>query len=166
MTDSDKKEAPEKRQKWLKMLEESEVERTVVQKSDGVPENQMMLGWGKSEYDPEGGLIVYFSQTLSGSPVSPLIIYPKKEFRIGRREVVDDSDLDLNLAQYGGSEAGVSRVHAILNPNENKTLSIVDMGSTNGTFVNEQQLEAKKPRVLRSGDTIRLGQVVFHVYFK
>lgn len=35
--------------------------------------------------------------------------------------------------------------------------TITDMGSTNGTFVNEQQLRPNEPRPLNTGDTIRVG---------
>ena len=34
---------------------------------------------------------------------------------------------------------------------------LVDLGSTNGTFVNEQQLRPNEPRQLNTGDTIRIG---------
>lgn len=159
-------ESQESRQeRWRRMLEETEVERTVVQKADGVPEDQMMMGWGKTEYDAEGGLILYFARSKN-EEAKPLIIYPKGEYKIGRREVTDDDDLDLNMAPYGGAKQGISRVHASLKVNDNRTLSIIDLGSTNGTFINEVQLEPNQPRVLRSGDSVRLGQVVFHVFFK
>ena len=39
--------------------------------------------------------------------------------------------------------------------------SIVDLGSTNGTYVNEQRLEPHNPRSLTSADTIRIGDTRF-----
>ncbi len=39
--------------------------------------------------------------------------------------------------------------------------SIVDLGSTNGTYVNEQRLEPHNPRALTSADTIRIGDTRF-----
>ncbi len=39
--------------------------------------------------------------------------------------------------------------------------SIVDLGSTNGTYVNEQRLEPHNPRPLNSADTIRIGDTRF-----
>ncbi len=39
--------------------------------------------------------------------------------------------------------------------------TITDLGSTNGTFVNGQQLDRTMPRVLRTGDTIRIGDTTY-----
>ncbi len=38
---------------------------------------------------------------------------------------------------------------------------LVDLGSTNGTFVNEQRLIAQSPRMLNAGDVIRIGNTSF-----
>src|SRR5690348_12612801 len=38
--------------------------------------------------------------------------------------------------------------------------SLTDLGSTNGTFVNEQQLTPHSPRLLQGGDRIRIGDMV------
>jgi len=46
--------------------------------------------------------------------------------------------------------------HAEIRP-EGQYYSLVDLGSMNGTFVNEQQVYGGTPRPLRSGDTIRIG---------
>lgn len=50
--------------------------------------------------------------------------------------------------------------HAEIRP-EGKTYTITDLGSTNGTFVNEQQLRPNEPRQLNTGDTIRVGDTRF-----
>jgi len=39
--------------------------------------------------------------------------------------------------------------------------SITDLGSTNGTFVNEQRLEQRVPRALVNGEVIRVGDIRF-----
>jgi len=39
--------------------------------------------------------------------------------------------------------------------------SLTDLGSTNGTFVNEQKLDPHIPRLLRGGDRIRIGDTIF-----
>ncbi|MCS7071755.1 MAG: FHA domain-containing protein, partial [Anaerolinea sp.] len=62
-------------------------------------------------------------------------------------------------------EKGVSRLHAAI-CRQDETLTIVDMGSSNGTHLNGQRLIPDQPRVLRDGDEIRLGKLVAHIYFK
>src|SRR5215471_14654007 len=39
--------------------------------------------------------------------------------------------------------------------------SLIDLGSTNGTFVNEQPLAPHLPRLLQGGDRIRIGDMMF-----
>jgi pSer/pThr/pTyr-binding forkhead associated (FHA) protein len=54
--------------------------------------------------------------------------------------------------------AGVSRRHARLRLDaESGDAAIEDLGSTNGTFVNEARVES--PVTLRDGDTVHLGSV-------
>ncbi|MBX5452149.1 FHA domain-containing protein [Thermogemmatispora sp.] len=54
----------------------------------------------------------------------------------------------------------VSSHHAELRA-ENGGYSLVDRGSTNGTFVNDQRLTSQVPRRLMPGDRIRFGGTVF-----
>ena len=50
--------------------------------------------------------------------------------------------------------------HAEIRPVGNG-YAITDLGSTNGTFVNEQQLRSNEPRQLNAGDTVRVGDTRF-----
>jgi flagellar basal body-associated protein FliL len=50
--------------------------------------------------------------------------------------------------------------HAEIRP-DGQGYSIVDLGSTNGTFVNEERLPHQTPRLLVSGDRVRIGNTVF-----
>jgi pSer/pThr/pTyr-binding forkhead associated (FHA) protein len=43
---------------------------------------------------------------------------------------------------------------------------LIDLGSTNGSFINDQRLVAHQPRILRDGDILRLGSLVVQVNFK
>src|SRR5262249_56561772 len=49
----------------------------------------------------------------------------------------------------------VSRMHAIIEVNGPGDVSIIDLGSTKGTFVNGQKVNKAK---LQSGDTIQVGE--------
>ncbi len=54
------------------------------------------------------------------------------------------------------NDSKASSRHAEIRPTGNGYI-ITDVGSTNGTFVNEQQLRPNEPRLLNTGDTIRIG---------
>ena len=58
------------------------------------------------------------------------------------------------------NDAKASSRHAEIRATDNG-YTITDMGSTNGTFVNEQQLRPNEPRPLNTGDTIRIGDTRF-----
>jgi pSer/pThr/pTyr-binding forkhead associated (FHA) protein len=72
---------------------------------------------------------------------------------------------DVDLTAYGGLEKGVSRIHAAVERTGN-LLTLVDLGSSNGTFLNGHRLQAEKPYPLREGDEVQLGKMVIHIYFK
>jgi len=44
---------------------------------------------------------------------------------------------------------------------ETQYASIMDLGSMNGTYMNEQRLEQNSPRLLTTGDSIRIGNTTF-----
>ncbi|MDW8172573.1 MAG: FHA domain-containing protein [Anaerolineae bacterium] len=95
-----------------------------------------------------------------------MTISPDKRLVFGRSDNDQSSSKpDIDLSPFGALEKGVSRRHAIIEPNED-TLMIMDIGSSNGTFLNGQRLLPNQPRVLRDGDEIRLGRLVAHIYFK
>ncbi|MFC1961418.1 response regulator [Chloroflexota bacterium] len=81
---------------------------------------------------------------------------------IGRSDVSSNAYPDIDLTPYGGRDKGVSRQHAALLAGADRLL-LVDLGSTNGTFVNEQRLAAQKPYRLRHGDAVRLGEINIEV---
>jgi hypothetical protein len=94
---------------------------------------------------------------------TPLSVHRQTEILIGRR-VPDQSAPDVDLAPYNGYKLGISRRHAILRCTDDGC-SIEDQGSSNLTWVNENQLSPFEPYLLHSGDTLRLGHLVMNVYF-
>jgi pSer/pThr/pTyr-binding forkhead associated (FHA) protein len=79
---------------------------------------------------------------------------------IGRGDPVAHFDPDLDLTPYGGQEGGVSRRHAmVIRDDDNRTLYLEDLGSTNGTRINGFLLEAHRRYRLCDGDEIELGRV-------
>jgi serine/threonine protein kinase len=87
----------------------------------------------------------------------------------GRGEIVigrayKDARPDIDLGPYGGSQAGVSRLHSRL-VRHGDEWSVEDLGSTNGTFVNGAKVAPHQKKRVKSGDIIRCGQIElqFHI---
>jgi adenylate cyclase len=53
-------------------------------------------------------------------------------------------------------EPGVSKVHCLISFEDEQTFSVRDLGSRNGTFVNDKRVKGKV--VLKDGDEIRMGK--------
>ncbi len=60
-----------------------------------------------------------------------------------------------------GGDPKISRRHALISRGADGRLTIDDLGSANGTFVNDEQIDG--PRTLEVGDVIRLGRTVLEV---
>lgn len=101
---------------------------------------------------------------VEGAP-TPILLSPKYETTIGRRDPATGTQPDVDLSAYSGYRLGVSRKHAIIRLN-NKLLEIYDLGSSNGTSVNGTRLVAHQPQPLRDGDEIMLGKMVVRVLFQ
>jgi len=72
---------------------------------------------------------------------------------------------DVTLGRLSSNQVMVndpkaSSRHATLHQ-EGQSYSITDLGSTNGTFVNEQKLSPNAPYTLNPGDRIRIGDTTF-----
>ncbi|MBK8988032.1 MAG: FHA domain-containing protein [Chloroflexi bacterium] len=86
------------------------------------------------------------------------------QIRIGRGSTDTDDTPELDLAEENGAELGVSRLHATIQWS-NHGLVLIDLESTNGTLLNNHRLPAKRPYPLRSGDEIRFGDLLIHIFF-
>lgn len=84
------------------------------------------------------------------------------ELRIGRSDEELQPELDTSL--YGGAEKGVSRLHACIKSLKNG-LVLIDLDSTNGTMLNTYRLPPNRPYPLKTGDEIRFGDFLIHIFF-
>lgn len=116
--------------------------------------------WGAARFENGTSIIIHIRDVDK-----PLRIDPTQRLIFGRSDAQSTSHPDIDLASYGAVEKGVSRQHAALEVNED-TLMLIDIGSSNGTYLNGQRLLPNQPRVLRDGDEVRLGKLVAHIYFK
>jgi len=119
------------------------------------PQNKVPDNW----FGPDSKLLL----TINGV-VHPAEIAVRKMVVFGRH-TPDDSTADIDLSEYRGDVFGVSRVHASLKL-QNNTLLLVDLNSTNHTYLNESQLKDNEARPISQGDKIRMGNLVISVAFK
>ena len=91
-------------------------------------------------------------------PVEARWEYPLRDSSvlIGRRGGEQPVDLDLD---FYDPEGYVSRNHARITMERRRYL-VTDLGSANGTYVNDERIAPRQPRPLRQGDRIRLGHIV------
>jgi hypothetical protein len=95
-----------------------------------------------------------------------IMVSDEKSVVLGRMDMGNKGiqpDLDLN--PYGATMRGVSRIHARLYM-QDKHLYIVDMHSTNGTYVAGKRLEADTPISLSNGAEVLLGSLMIQVVFE
>ena len=95
----------------------------------------------------------------------PITLEPKADIIIGRAVADTPEKPDLDLTPYYGRVLGVSRLHAAMRYYEG-SLTIIDLESTHGTFVNGQRLRPDQEKRLGDGDEIRFGSLVAHIYFE
>jgi pSer/pThr/pTyr-binding forkhead associated (FHA) protein len=72
---------------------------------------------------------------------------------------------DLDLSQEGPEAIWVSRRHACIFYHDGH-FYIEDLGSTNGTYLNNKRLVSGLPYALQDGDELRFGRIVAHVHIE
>jgi pSer/pThr/pTyr-binding forkhead associated (FHA) protein len=111
------------------------------------------------EIIPESGIAFFFVDEKM-----PFELRADEEFVVGRK--TDDSpEKIVDLINYDAFGHGVSRRHAKIR-RAASGYEIIDLESTNGTWVNEQRLNPNKPYPLASGSMLRLGRMRIYVMYK
>lgn len=83
------------------------------------------------------------------------------ELYIGRASSERVPEVDLTADD--GAEKGVSRLHAKIQSMQ-EGLVLIDLESTNGTLLNNYRLPPHQPYPLQSGDEIRFGDLLVHLF--
>jgi hypothetical protein len=116
--------------------------------------------WGSARFSAGTSIIVHIRNADE-----PMILEPSQRIIFGRSDANSIVHPDVDLTPYGAVDMGVSRQHAAIEIGE-ETVMLIDVGSSNGTFLNGQRLLPNQQRVLRDGDEVRFGKLVAHIYFK
>jgi hypothetical protein len=81
-----------------------------------------------------------------------------KEMILGRRHRTNKTQPELDLTPYGGEPLGTSRLHAALR-HEKSGWWLIDMNSSNGTWVNDERLAPFSPYLLTQANSVFLGNL-------
>jgi pSer/pThr/pTyr-binding forkhead associated (FHA) protein len=108
---------------------------------------------------PDSGIAVYVEGGLN-----PVYIDSKREFVIGRKIGTTSEGL-LDLSPLGGYHLGVSRQHVVIRRAEHG-YEMLDLGSANGTWLNDERLLPHKSYPLASGSHLRLGRMRLFVLYR
>jgi FHA domain len=133
--------------------QELEERNTLLQKTK--KKGTAELGDGKAES--------YSILLLIRGLVEKIVIEQGLEYQLGRFEGGERHQID--LSSHGAVERGVSRLHASLRM-EDVHLYIIDHGSTNGTFVDGEKIEANQLTQLHSGSEVVLGRLTIQIMFQ
>jgi hypothetical protein len=131
-------------------------QRTV--RIDDLPEVEGGADWGNAFLGKRAQL----NLEVGGYSDASVQVIIKDQIVIGRESPNNDEKPDLDLTPYNAAKLGVSRRHVLITKEDNM-LKVVDLGSTNGTYLNGVPLRPNQPRVLRTGDKLSLGQLVLTV---
>ena len=89
----------------------------------------------------------------------------RNEFTLGRIGEGQPIMPDIDLSPYQAYASGVSRLHAVLKRDARRVM-IMDLGSSNGTFVNGKRLNPNIDQPINNGDIIALGKLKIQVLLK
>lgn len=90
----------------------------------------------------------------AGTPEQTIVLRPP-QMRIGRHSTSKGTDPELDLPD----DPGVSHSHALLTLDVEGVWLVSDLGSTNGTYLNDEDLPlgAGQSRALKDGDQVHVG---------
>ena len=95
----------------------------------------------------------------------PITMQNQKAFILGRASVELKTEEPLiDLTELDALELGVSRVHAMIRHTKDG-YQIIDLESSNGTWLENQRLLPNQPYPLESGDRIRIGRLNMLAFF-
>ncbi len=109
---------------------------------------------------------------VSGKPIIAFIpgsrrrlqLELRQEIRIGRATDDPDTTPEMDLSPFDAAAHGVSRLHAMLQLTS-QGVALIDLDSTNGTYLNNYRLMAHQPYLLTNGDEVLFGDLLVHFFF-
>jgi pSer/pThr/pTyr-binding forkhead associated (FHA) protein len=108
---------------------------------------------------PDNGVAIYRANFMY-----PFAVRQDSDFIIGRKTEGGPDGL-LDLAPLEGYIMGVSKQHVRIKGTGNG-YQITDLGSTNGTWVNDVRLVSNQPAVLPNAARVRMGRMELYFIYR
>jgi len=89
----------------------------------------------------------------------------RNEFTLGRLSEGQPIMPDIDLTPYQAYASGVSRLHAVVKRDMNRVM-VMDLGSSNGTYLNGRRLNPHTEESLNHGDIVALGKLKIQVLLR
>ena len=89
----------------------------------------------------------------------------QEEFTLGRSDESRTRKPDIDLSPCEAYAHGVSRMHAVIRRRGGQ-ITLMDLESANGTYVNSRRLGSRQEAGLQDGDVIALGALKIQVRMK
>ncbi|HSL31713.1 MAG TPA: FHA domain-containing protein [Anaerolineales bacterium] len=89
----------------------------------------------------------------------------RNEFTLGRLSEGQPIMPDIDLTPYQAYASGVSRLHAVVKRDASRVL-VMDLGSSNGTYVNGRRINPHMEEALNHGDIVALGKLKIQVLLR
>jgi hypothetical protein len=89
----------------------------------------------------------------------------RNEFTLGRLSEGQPIMPDIDLTPYQAYASGVSRLHAVVKRDAERVL-VMDLGSSNGTYVNGRRINPHVEESLSHGDILALGKLKIQVLLR
>ncbi len=112
----------------------------------------------------ESNMVVCLRAKSVSTPIR-LHFKQQAQWVLGRVDPSMNQNADVDLSPYAGQQLGVSRHHALLRLRGTR-LELVDLSSSNGTYLNGTRLAAEDAQQLRDGDSLKLGKLELQLFFQ
>ena len=89
----------------------------------------------------------------------------RNEFTLGRLSEGQPIMPDIDLTPYQAYASGVSRLHAVVKRDSDRVL-VMDLGSSNGTYLNGRRLNPHMEESLNHGDIVALGKLKIQILLR
>lgn len=115
---------------------------------------------GNAQFNQNTQVILY----VRGA-TQPLVLPTQARLILGRVSDDHDENPDVDMTQFSAFEYGVSAQHVALERADDQLL-IIDLDSTNGTFLDHQPLVPHQAAIVYDGAEVRLGNLECRLYFE